>query len=784
MDLFEANISNASKILKENWSDFTIPQKIQIALVEKELTSVANIIIEDLSFQQKLTEKELTADQIDAIFADTVKAMGDRAAGSLERSGVNKAVGKTIKLGGKALTLSKDAVVAVDKKVNELGKLVQQTEPVKNLDATVSKLQADIRKKLEQGPVGKDVMSMVDKYAQFAKDNPVKSSLIIGALTSVAAIAGGPLGGAAAGYLLRTTNGLLQGEKFSTASGKAIKTAAYGALAGVAFEALTDNILDNVMISGEEEFEAMKDAYIADNIQSATDDIMAKFGIDETALGELDGARILNSTGNYNGFFWNYDDILVMPDQVAELNQLQQAIANTTTFSEENVRATVQYHEYIRANILGNPENIKAKEVVDALAAIPKGDESINSLQEFMLSMKEWETQDLYTEIENAGAVAAAAAQGATQTAADIMDPNKAQRAEPVDDEKLKAVKDQNEKEQQGNNESIDRIRQLAGVQQLDEFDLKGALKKVAGGVTSTVKKGADAVNKVAQNVGATTPEKLKKAWNDAGAPSDDAGLYNFLVNTFGVPVDAVKTAYDNRAIDINTFNKSADKGQEEKPEEPKKPTPNLTGKYATQGVEGDKIKTGADAQKQTGGQQGTGTIDIQTVAKQIMALSAKDKTKIIQALTPKPAESVETDNLVLENMEDKTTYSLNISKHKDGTSMNSSITSDKPDELARILALAGMADKMSKPEMHMEPEMEPEMEPSPCGMGEEEVEENRMSKEKYYDTDYMVNDLAGGINRPKRMYKRASPGDNPMAVSEAERLREEYSRYKASKNK
>ena len=207
--------------------------------------------------------------------------------------------------------------------------------------------------------------------------------------------------------------------------------------------------------------------------------------------------------------------------------QLQQAIVNTTTFSEENVRATIEFHDFIRSDILGNPENIKAKEVVDALAAIPKGDESINSLQEFMLSMKEWETQDLYTEIENSGAVAAAAAQGATQTAADIMDPNKAQRAEPVDDEKLKAVKDQNDKEQQGNNESIDRIRQLAGVQQLDEFDLKGALKKVAGGVTSTVKKGADAVNKAAQNVGATTPEKLKKAWNDAGAPSDDAGLYN-----------------------------------------------------------------------------------------------------------------------------------------------------------------------------------------------------------------------------------------------------------------
>ena len=43
------------------------------------------------------------------------------------------------------------------------------------------------------------------------------------------------------------------------------------------------------------------------------------------------------------------------------------------------------------------------------------------------------------------------------------------------------------------------------------------------------------------------------------------------------------------------------------------------------------------------------------------MALSAADKTKIIQALTPKPAESIEKEDLVLENMhDDKTTYNLN----------------------------------------------------------------------------------------------------------------------------
>ena len=125
---------------------------------------------------------------------------------------------------------------------------------------------------------------------------------------------------------------------------------------------------------------------------------------------------------------------------------------------------------------------------------------------------------------------------------------------------------------------------------------------------------------------------------------------------------------YKNNEIDINTNNKSADQEQEKKPDAPKKPTPNLTGKYATQGVDGDRIKTGTDAQKQTGGQEKTGTIDIPTIAKQIMALSAADKTKIIQALTPKPAESIEKEDLVLENMhDDKTTYNLNTQTHHRG---------------------------------------------------------------------------------------------------------------------
>lgn len=707
MNLLEANKSNASVILKEHWSEYSDQQRVTIALVEKHFTEAAQIIIEDLKFHQSLTEKELTPQQIDAILGDVVTAMGDSASGILQRSGVNKAVGKTVKLGGQALTLSKDAVIAVDKKVNDLGKLVQQTEPVKNLDATVSKLQADIRSKLEQGPVGKEITGMVDKYAQFAKDNPVKSALIVGALTSVAAIAGGPLGGAAAGYLLRTTNGLLQGEKFSTASGKAIKTAAYGAIAGYAFNALSDwfNGIAYEQVPFDKQGITAIEVNMSKGFSSPTFSFADKVGT------------------------------IYVPDDYAPI--YQGYLENVKAGDMDSWNELVRYAQNIR---FGDAVEWAASEndVKQAVAAA---------------------NSEFYKNVQAIGDGIAAIAQGTTTAAAGN---NIKPEDIKVDGEPAK--------------ESIDRMKELAGIQ-LDEFDLKGALKKVGG----TIKKGASAVNKAAQDVGAMTPEKLKKAWQDAGAPTDDAGLYDFLKNKAGVPLDAIKTAYDNRALDINTYNNSADQGQETKPDAPKADTPNLTGKYATQGVDGDRIKTGTDAQQQDGGQQVTQNTDIQAMVKQIMALSDNEKIKIIQSLKPAKQESVQEEDLVLENMEDKTTYSLNISKHKDGTSMNSSITSDKPDELARILSLAGMADRMSTQEVPVPAPAEEE----DYGCGEAvEVEENRLSKEKYYDTDYMVNDLAGGINGPKKMYKRASPGDNPMAVKEATDLKEEYLRYKASKNK
>jgi len=57
----------------------------------------------------------------------------------------------------------------------------------------------------------------------------------------------------------------------------------------------------------------------------------------------------------------------------------------------------------------------------------------------------------------------------------------------------------------------------------------------------------------------------------------------------------------------------------------------------------------------------------------------------------------------------------------------------------------------------------------SPCGMGEDAVEEEYENEpdETYADTQYITHDLAGGINKPKKSYKATPRGDNPMAVKE-----------------
>ena len=105
--------------------------------------------------------------------------------------------------------------------------------------------------------------------------------------------------------------------------------------------------------------------------------------------------------------------------------------------------------------------------------------------------------------------------------------------------------------------------------------------------------------------------------------------------------------------------------------------------------------------------------------------------------------------------------------------------------ELVGILKNAGMDEpkmmaikampSMDKPPMDMPPMGMDKEGPSPCGCSEEdEAEYHALMDEwdnspdpEYKDDDYMLRDLAGGINKPKKSFPATQLGDNPMAVKE-----------------
>jgi hypothetical protein len=163
-----------------------------------------------------LIEATLTADQIKQVF------------GELEKQSVAGGANRTV--AGAGVDVAKKA----NEVINNVGKWLQNTTPVKMADEKFEKLKNDINKKFPDSKL----LDEISNLGSWMKENPGKSAAIIGVLTALASLAGGPIGGAIAGQVLRGAAELIKGEKLSTAVGKGIKTAALGYLSGKAFEVL------------------------------------------------------------------------------------------------------------------------------------------------------------------------------------------------------------------------------------------------------------------------------------------------------------------------------------------------------------------------------------------------------------------------------------------------------------------------------------------------------------------------------------------------------------------
>ena len=202
--LVERHMHNSRLILEESCDGLDVDQRRIVEGIYNEMLP--------------LIEASLSPEQVKQVF------------GSVEQS-VSAGGGNRTML-GKGIDVAKKA----DEVVNKVGKWLQDTTPVKNMDQKFEDLKAKVGAKFPE------LDKTLTGWGTWMKENPGKSAAIIGVLTTVAALAGGPVGGAIAGAIIRNSTELIKGEKLSTTIGKGIKTAAYGFIAGKTFELIGDAI--------------------------------------------------------------------------------------------------------------------------------------------------------------------------------------------------------------------------------------------------------------------------------------------------------------------------------------------------------------------------------------------------------------------------------------------------------------------------------------------------------------------------------------------------------------
>ena len=493
-------------ILSESWQSLTEAQRLYLGRWERELWPLVEQYV-------KLCEATLTPDQIQQIFqnAETVAAQGNN------RTGLGKATDKAVAAGKMSAELAKQ----VNDKINELGRMAQEAGPIKNADQKFEQLKKDIKEKNSDSKV----IQGIEKVSDWAKENPGKSSLAIGILTTIAALAGGPAGGAAAGLILRSSNQLLQGAKLSTAAGKSIKTAAIGALAGMAFDAIGDSVVDNIADADAQDLEKMVQGFDEANLESAMAEISPEYA---GLLDDLDGARRLRLDGNVNRFSYNYDVILTT-EQYQEYNQLndslRQAMSQHGSFSEEAMVKTAEFHNFM-AGAQNDPIQGQYRQAIAAVKAAESQAThlSLDQLDQLVAGIDNLEAKiDAMTSADKA---IASAVQGATQEYANAKD-NAVKASSPT----------QGSENKQQSQESVYRQqRPLSERQAYLLFNRVEQLKEGPGldKLKSQGKQAVDAAKAKASEIGKNltnkvTASKLMKQWKAMKEPSDTGSIIKIL---------------------------------------------------------------------------------------------------------------------------------------------------------------------------------------------------------------------------------------------------------------
>ena len=627
--------NRTASILTEGYQELTETQRVYLGRWEKELWP----LLEEF---KKVSEASLTADEIQAIFKG---AEAQSIAGGQNKT----ALGKVGSVAAGIAKLPVDIAKKVDAKINELGAMAQKAGPIKNMDQKFEEL----KKKIEAENSDSKIVQGIKKVSDWAKENPGKASLAVGILTTVAAFAGGPMGGAAAGLIFRASKDLLQGEKLSTAVGKSVKTAAYGALAGMAFRYISDQMIDNIAAANEAEVAAMEKGFMDANYQDAVKGAYADAGM---ADGALEGAKKLTLQGNVNAFYYNYETVLTA-DQVTQYNQFKTALSGLKTFSPEYYQEVAKMHEFLAGAQVANKE---LTTLAQTLSEIPKNSISVGQIDQ--LIAKYDEVEPLLNAIIDTTPKVAAVAQGAAAMVDDKA--KEMHKSKPIDAEEKKQLELGLKGGEDNPADDKVAVRGTESVSYADAYehlyeqylaeapaatataDAQGELplnnpntlgakagrgiKGALGAVGGAIKKGASAVGgavkSTAKELGQKiTVKKLNSEWEKMGKPTDSGTIYNIL-SSFGMTDDDIKAVGTEANVKIDSSG-------------PAKPvrTDQTPGTTAGQKPADDDTPAGGtgDAQGGTGDAQG-GTGDAQGGAPAQGGGTAQKGTPAGQASDPK----------------------------------------------------------------------------------------------------------------------------------------------------
>jgi len=520
--------NRSHRILKEGWHDLTEAQQKYQLRWERELFPLLEQYV-------KLAEVELTADQIQAIFksAEASAMASGNNQNALGKAGT--AVGKAGAAAGSAavgaVKMTADLAKKVDAKINELGRAAKDAGPVKDFDKKFNDLKADI---MANNPDSKVVQGIV-KVSDWAKANPGKASIAVGILTAIAAFVGGPAGGLAAGLILRNTNELLKGEDLSTAIGKSLKTAAYGAIAGWALQGIGDwleglrfdavpfdkapglttlevGFKDTLSGPGFENIREIGSMVVPEDRVGEFTDLLNSMKDATAATGSTTDPAALDAFDN----LWKFAKSFDTKEFIADMN-LSNEIA-------QNVAA--QNDAFLQNLTMAN----------QAIAAVAQG--SIQGAGEkgaFKVGGDEVKPGDVVTSASGNKKIAGVDSKATTVDPSDLKGRAGIMKAgESVDMEA-----------------EFDRYLQEAGFADM----IKGAAGKVAQGAKAVGGAVADKAAAAGKELGnKATYNKMMSAWKKAGEPTDTGSIINILQG-LGMSPEQIQTVGQEQGVELKAKN-------------------------------------------------------------------------------------------------------------------------------------------------------------------------------------------------------------------------------------